>query len=124
MKAIAVSLLLMLLSGLAPANEKAPFKLQVVIDQNSIQEFLIDIDSYVSQEFVLTDELRLSVIVNPHNSKNLESNLYSNRKVIHSAVQAKDADSGPNFYLICSGKLAKFMSPLEGKVPSCPVPGA
>ncbi|WOX06129.1 hypothetical protein [Microbulbifer pacificus] len=124
MKTIAASLLFMLLSGLASANERAPFKLKVVIDQNSIQEFLIDIDSYVSQELVLTDELRLSVIVNPKNSKNLESTLYSNGKVIHSAVQAKDADSDPNFYLICSGELAKFLSPLEGKEPSCPVPSA
>ncbi|MCQ3831163.1 hypothetical protein HXX02_17150 [Microbulbifer elongatus] len=124
MKNIAASLFLMLLAGLASANENSSFKLQVVVDQDPVQEFTLNIDSYISQELILTETLRLNVIVNPENAKNFESVLYSEGQVIHSAVQAKNSTSGPSFYLICSGKLAKFLSPAVGEKPSCPVPSA
>ncbi|QKX16154.1 hypothetical protein [Microbulbifer sp. YPW1] len=124
MKIIVASVLLVLFSGVASASENNQFKLQVAVDQNPIQEFVVETGSYGSQELVLSDELRLSVIVNPQNTKNFESTLYSKGKVIHSAVQSKNADSDPNFYLICAGKLTKFLSPVVDKEPSCPAPSA
>ena len=124
MRRIFASSVLMLVSVAALASENGPFRLQVVVDQDPIQEFSIYTSSYSSQELVLTEELRLSVTVNPLNSKNFESILYGKGEILHSAVQAKSADSDPNFYLVCAGKLAKFLSPLKGEAPTCPVPSA